>query len=51
MNGSPLRNRALKMVEKAKQMNVRQTVKLGFETGSTQPIDIIDFFEEQPPQV
>jgi len=51
MNGSPLRNRALKMVEKAKQMNVRQTVKLGFDAGYTQSLDIDEFREEQPPQV
>ena len=51
MNGSPLRNRALKMVEKAKQMNVRQTVKLGFDADSTQSLDLDEFREEQPPQV
>jgi len=51
MNGSPLRNRALKMVEKAKQMNVRQTVKLGFDAVLTQSLDLNEFREEQPPQV
>jgi hypothetical protein len=51
MNGSPLRNRALKMVEKAKQMNVRQTVKIGFDAGLTQSLDLDEFREEQPPQV
>ena len=51
MNGSPLRNRALKMVEKAKQMNVRQTVKLGFDAFLTQSLDLDEFREEQPPQV
>jgi hypothetical protein len=51
MNGSPLRNRALKMVEKAKQMNVRQTVKLGFDEGLTQSLDLDELRKEQPPQV
>jgi len=51
MNGSPLRNRALKMVEKAKQMNVRQTFKHGFDAGLTQSLDLDEFREEQPPQV
>jgi hypothetical protein len=32
-------------------MHIRQTAKLAFDAGSTQPIDIIDFFEEQPPEV
>ena len=51
MNGSPLRNTALKIVKKAKKMNVRQTVKLGFDADLTQSLDLDELREEQPPQV